>query len=118
MINGQALSCMKKDAILINTSRGEVVDVEAVVEALKSDRIGAAGLDVLPQEPPDPDHPLFSALKNREEWTIGRVIVTPHAAWYSPAGARDCREKAARTVIEFLTNATVRNCVNRQFLAN
>ncbi len=116
MINGQALSCMKKDAILINTSRGEVVDVEAVVEALKAYRIGAAGLDVLPQEPPDPDHPLFSGLKNREEWTVGRVIVTPHAAWYSPAGARDCREKAARTVINYLTEGVLRNCVNEQFL--
>ena len=116
MINGQALSCMKKDAILINSSRGEVVDVEAVVEALKAYRIGAAGLDVLPQEPPDPDHPLFSGLNNREEWTVGRVIVTPHAAWYSPAGARDCREKAARTVINYLTKGVLRNCVNEQFL--
>ncbi len=117
MINGQALSCMKKDAVLINTSRGEVVDVDAVVEALKENRIGAAGLDVLPQEPPDPDHPLFFGLMNREEWTVGRVIVTPHAAWYSPAGARDCREKAARTVIDYLTEGTLRNCVNEQFLA-
>ena len=116
MINGQALSCMKKDAILINTSRGEVVDVDAVTEALKADRLAAAGLDVLPQEPPDPTHPLFSALKNREEWTVGRVIVTPHAAWYSPDGARDCREKAARTVINYLTEGTIRNCVNEQFL--
>jgi len=116
MINGQAISCMKKDAILINTSRGEVVDVDAVTEALKADRLAAAGLDVLPQEPPDPKHPLFSALKNREEWTVGRVIVTPHAAWYSPDGARDCREKAARTVINYLTEGTIRNCVNEQFL--
>lgn len=116
MINGQALSCMKKDAILINTSRGEVVDVDAVTEALKANRIAAAGLDVLPQEPPDPNHPLFAGLKNREDWTIGRVIVTPHAAWYSPAGARDCREKAARTVITYLTEGTLRNCVNTQFL--
>ena len=115
-INGQALSCMKKDAILINTSRGEVVDVDAVTEALKANRIGAAGLDVLPKEPPGPNHPLFSALKNREDWTEGRVIVTPHAAWYSPDGAPDCREKAARTVIKYLTEGTIRNCVNNQFL--
>ena len=65
MINGQALSCMQPHAILINTSRGEVVDVDAVTEALKAGRIAAAGLDVLPQEPPDPNHPLFQALKNR-----------------------------------------------------
>ncbi|NKB56602.1 MAG: C-terminal binding protein [Alphaproteobacteria bacterium] len=116
MINGQALSCMKPDAILINTSRGEVVDVDAVTEALRANRIGAAGLDVLPVEPPDPDHPLFQALKNREPWTDGRVVVTPHAAWYSPDGARDCREKAARTVINYLTGGPLRNCVNEQYL--
>lgn len=116
MINGQALSCMQPHAILINTSRGEVVDVEAVTEALRSNRIAAAGLDVLPVEPPNPDHPLFKALKNREDWTDGRVVVTPHAAWYSPDGARDCREKAARTVINYLTGGPVRNCVNEQFL--
>jgi len=118
MINGQTLSCMKPDAILINTSRGEVVDLDAVTEALRSNRIAAAGLDVLPQEPPDPDHPLFRALKNREDWTDGRVIVTPHAAWYSVDGARDCREKAARTVINYLTGGPLRNCVNAEFLKN
>ncbi len=116
MINGQALSCMKPDAIFINTSRGEVVDLDAVTEALKANRIAAAGLDVLPVEPPDPNHPLFSALKNREDWTDGRVVVTPHAAWYSPDGARDCREKAARTVINYLTGGPLRNCVNEEYL--
>ncbi len=118
LINGQTLSCMKNDGILINTCRGEVVDVDAVTEALENHRIAAAGLDVFPQEPPEAAHRLFQALRDGEEWTVGRVIVTPHAAWYSPDGARDCREKAARTVIEFLTNATVRNCVNRQFLSS
>lgn len=118
MINGQALSCMKPHAILINTSRGEVVDVDAVTEALKAGRIAAAGLDVLPQEPPDPDHPLFAALKARAEWTDGRVIVTPHAAWYSPDGARDCREKAAATVINYLTGGPLRNCVNEHYLTD
>ncbi len=118
MINGQALSCMKPHAILINTSRGEVVDVLAVTEALKADRIAAAGLDVLPIEPPEPDHPLFAALKAREPWTDGRVVVTPHAAWYSPDGARDCREKAALTVINYLMGGPLRNCVNEAYLEN
>ena len=118
MINGQALSCMQPHAILINTSRGEVVDVDAVTEALKAGRIAAAGLDVLPQEPPDPNHPLFQALKNREDWTDGRVIVTPHAAWYSPDGARDCREKGAATALHYLMGGPMRNCVNEQFLTN
>ena len=116
LINEQAISSMKKDAILITTARGKVVDLDAITVALKSNRIAAAALDVLPDEPPDPEHALFTALKNGEDWTIGRVIVTPHAAWYSPDGAYDAREKAAQTIINFLTEGILRNCVNQQFL--
>ena len=116
LINEQTISSMKKDAILITTARGKVVDLDAITAALKSNRIAAAALDVLPDEPPDPEHALFTALKNSEEWTIGRVIVTPHAAWYSTDGAYDAREKATQTVISFLTEGILRNCVNQQFL--
>jgi len=116
MINGQAISCMKETAILITTARGEVCDLDAVTDALKNNRITAAALDVLPQEPPDPDHPLFVALRNNEDWTIGRVIVTSHVAWFSPDGARDNREKAARTVINYLADGVLKNCVNEEFL--
>ena len=55
-------------------------------------------------------------LKNNEKWTIGRVIVTPHAAWYSPDGAHDAREKAAKTIIQFLADGVLKNCINQQFL--
>ena len=116
MINGQAISCMKKDAILITTARGRVVDLDAVTDALKTNRIAAAGLDVFPKEPPDPEHMLFTALRNEEEWTVGRVVVTSHVAWFSPDGARDCREKAARTVINYLADGVLKNCVNAHFL--
>ena len=116
MINGQAFSCMKDDAILITTARGRVVDLDAVTEALKANKIAAAGLDVLPKEPPEPDHPLFMALKASEDWTVGRVVVTSHVAWFSPDGARDCREKAAQTVISYLADGILKNCVNDHFL--
>ena len=83
---------------------------------MKNNRIAAAGLDVLPDEPPNPDHPLFIALKAGEKWTEGRAIVTSHVAWYSPDGAHDAREKAAKTVISYLADGVLRNCVNQQFL--
>jgi len=116
MINGQVISCMKESAILITTSRGKVCDLDAVTDALKNNRIAAAGLDVLPDEPPNPDHPLFTALKAGEKWTEGRVIVTSHVAWYSPDGAHDAREKAAKIVISYLADGVLRNCINQQFL--
>ena len=117
MINGQLISCMKDTAILITTSRGKVCDLDAITEALKNNRISAAGLDVFPEEPPSADHPLFAALRAGEDWTDGRVIVTSHVAWYSPDGARDAREKGAQSVINYLSDGVLRNCVNQEFMA-
>ena len=116
MINDQAISFMKPESILITTARGRVVDLDAVFDALKSNRIGGAGLDVLPKEPPDPEHPLFLALKKGEDWTVGRVVITSHVAWFSPDGARDCRRKAAQTVINYLADGVLKNCVNSHLL--
>lgn len=72
LINKDALSKMKKSAILINTSRGPVVDDKALADALNNDEIQAAGLDVLRVEPPSEDNPLLHA-KN--------CYITPHIAW-------------------------------------
>ena len=76
MINARAVSCMKDDAILITTARGRVVDLDAVTEAL-ANKIAAAGLDVFPKEPPEPDHRLFMALKAGEDWTVGASLSLP-----------------------------------------
>lgn len=72
MINESALNLMKKTAILINTSRGPVVDDEALANALNNGDIQAAGLDVLTVEPPSKNNPLLTA-KN--------CYITPHIAW-------------------------------------
>jgi len=72
LINEETISKMKKSAILINTSRGPVVDDTALAKALNDGRIQAAGLDVLTTEPPKADNPLLSA-KN--------CFITPHIAW-------------------------------------
>lgn len=72
MVNADFLSKMKKSAVLINTSRGQVVDETALADALKSKTIAGAGLDVLETEPPKADCPL-SGLEN--------CYITPHIAW-------------------------------------
>ena len=74
MINSESLKMMKKSAILINTSRGPVVDDNALANALNKGEISGAGLDVLTVEPPSSDNRLLSA-KN--------CIITPHIAWAS-----------------------------------
>ena len=82
LIGRDELATMRRDAVLVNTSRGGVVDLDALLAALRAGRLGGAALDVLPHEPP----PMRPVAPN--------LIVTPHAAWYSEAAEerafRDC----------------------------
>ncbi len=71
IVSRELIASMKPSAVLVNTSRGPVVDESALIEALEEGRIAGAGLDVFEQEPVDPDNPLL---------TMGNVVVTPHSA--------------------------------------
>ncbi len=116
LIDGQALAAIKKGALLINTARGGLVDLGALEAALRHGRLGGAGLDVLPAEPPDPAHPLIQAFRRREPWLDGRLLLTPHIAWFSPDGRTDLRRKSAETVRDYLLGQRLRNCVNQAWL--
>ncbi|MEZ4607658.1 MAG: C-terminal binding protein [Deinococcales bacterium] len=74
LISDEALALMRKDAILINTSRGPVVNERALVKALEDEQIAGAGLDVFEQEPISPDNPLLK---------LDNVVLTPHRAGVS-----------------------------------
>jgi phosphoglycerate dehydrogenase-like enzyme len=74
MLDRAALARMKPDAVLVNTSRGGVIDEEALVDALRTGGIAAAGLDVFAVEPIPPDNPLLS---------LHNVVLTPHVTWYT-----------------------------------
>jgi D-3-phosphoglycerate dehydrogenase / 2-oxoglutarate reductase len=76
LIGRAQIASMKRDAVLVNTSRGAVVDVMAVLEALRAGRLGGAALDVLPQEPP-----MVAPL-------APNLVLTPHAAYYSEAAEK------------------------------
>lgn len=74
MINQKTLSLMKKDALLINTSRGEIVDQDALIAALKSGALMGAALDTFTPEPAPLDHPLLTL----SEDAANRLILSPH----------------------------------------
>jgi len=117
LINATALGRMRPTAVLVNTARGAIIDIDALYAALRDDRLAGAGIDVLPQEPPDPNHPLVSAYRANEPWLAGRFLLTPHAAFYSEAGMVDLRRKPVETVVAYLTEGKLRNCVNADLLA-
>lgn len=108
LIGESALRKMKPNAVLINTSRGAIIDETALVRALAEGWIAGAGLDVLVQEPPPADHPL-PALPN--------VIITPHAAFYSEASIAELQQKAAQNVADVLLGKLPTHIVNQEVLA-
>ena len=113
MIDARTLGQMKRDAILINTARGAIVDIPALVAALRGGVIAGAGIDVLPIEPPDPDDVLTIAYRGRADPIVGdRLIVTPHAAWSSPESVGDARRLAVETAMLYLREGRLRNLVN------
>jgi phosphoglycerate dehydrogenase-like enzyme len=92
MINSGLLGRMKQGSVLVNTARGAVVNVEDLLAALDSGRLDGAALDVLPVEPPASD---ARVLKHP------RLLLTPHAAFYSEVAAKELRRKAAQNLIDW-----------------
>ena len=118
MIDSKAVAAMKEGAYLISTARGEICDTGAVVEGLKSGKLSAVGLDVLPKEPGTADDPFVAAWLANEPWIRGRALLGPHAAFYSPDSNRDLRTKALETALFYLRDGVLGNCVNSEFLRN
>jgi D-3-phosphoglycerate dehydrogenase len=107
MIGADALAAMRPTAYLLNLSRGGVVDQAALVRALADGRIAGAALDVLAQEPPDPDDPLLA---------LDNVILTPHSSSWSAESAQQLRRDTAENVVLALTGREPRSVVNRSLL--
>jgi len=107
LLGEEAFGKMKDTAFVINTSRGPVVDSEALYRALREERIAGAGLDVLPQEPPDMDDPLLQ---------MENVVITPHASFSSEESLVELQRTAAQEVATVLSGKMPRYVVNPDVL--
>jgi phosphoglycerate dehydrogenase-like enzyme len=103
ILDATALARMKPDAVLVNTSRGGVIDEEALVDALRTGGLAAAGLDVFAVEPVAPDNPLLS---------LDNVVLTPHVTWYTVDTMRRYLAEAVDNCRRLRDGRDLRNVVN------
>jgi D-3-phosphoglycerate dehydrogenase len=93
LVNAERLALLPPGGYLVNTGRGALLDLVALQQALYGGQMAGAALDVWPEEPPPPDHPLHHH---------PRVLLTPHAAFYSQQGMEELRRKYAHNVVAWL----------------
>lgn len=104
LLGREALASMKPDAVLVNTSRGPIVDEEALADALRSGGLAAAGLDVFAVEPVPTDNPLL---------TLDNVVLTPHVTWYTADTMRRYLEVAVDNCERLRDGRDLANLVNQ-----
>lgn len=92
-VNRERLALLPRSSYLVNTSRGAIVDVDALLAALDAGHLAGAAFDVLPEEPPPANHPILRH---------PRVLLTPHAAFYSVEAEQELRRKAAENIVHWL----------------
>ena len=112
LVDRDALARLPRGALLINTARGAIVDTSAVPEAVASGQLAGAGIDVLEREPPPADDPLVRAWRDPAHPAHHRMILCPHAAFYSEQGLIDMRRKGAEACRRALLGQPLRNVVN------
>lgn len=108
LIGKEELALMKRTAILVNTSRGAVVDERAVTHALSEQRIAGVGLDVLEGEPIGADNPLLK---------LENAIITPHVSWYSEESEQELKRKVAMSACDVIFGRIPAYLVNKDVLA-
>jgi len=107
LIGEREFKKMEKKPLLINTSRGPIIDEKALIQALKEGHISGAGLDVLEEEPPDSQNPLLK---------MENVILSPHIGFYSEESISELKRRTAKNVSEVLMGRRPGSIVNREVM--
>jgi D-3-phosphoglycerate dehydrogenase len=98
---------MEKKPLLINTSRGSIIDEKALIRALEQGLISGAGLDVLEKEPPDLQSPLLK---------MENVVLSPHVGFYSEESISELKRRTAKNVVDVLVGKWPSSVVNREVI--
>lgn len=108
LLNADNLKLMKPDAVVVNTSRGAVVDTDAVAAALAAGKLWGAGIDVFEEEPVPPDAPICKA---------PHTVLTSHAAYWSEESAVELRRRCTQNAIDVVLGKRPESCVNPEALS-
>lgn len=109
LLNADNIKLLRPDCIVINTSRGAVIDTAAVADALKAGAIWGAGIDVFEEEPLAADDPLLSA---------PHALLTPHAAYWSEEAGHELRVRMTQNAIDVVLGREPHDCLNKQVFEN
>jgi D-3-phosphoglycerate dehydrogenase/C-terminal binding protein len=112
IINPRTVAQMRPGSYLVNTARGGTADVLAVLDGVSQGHLAGAAIDVLETEPPPDDHPLIAAWRDPAHPAHDRIIINPHAAFYSEEGLDDMRIKGSQNCLRVLRGEPPRNVVN------
>jgi phosphoglycerate dehydrogenase-like enzyme len=112
LIGERELRLLPPNAVVVNTARGPILDIDALERCLRDGHLAGAGLDVIPEEPPRESLPaLLRAYRAREEWLTGRLVITPHIAFHSPEAWQDIRVKGVETMRDVLVEGKRTNVI-------
>ena len=112
LINRKSIALMRRGSYVVNTARGGVVDTLAILEAINDGHLAGAGIDVLETEPPSDLNPLIAAWRDPKHPAHDRILINPHAAFYSEEGSTEMRVKAAQNCRRVLLGQPPVNIVN------
>jgi C-terminal binding protein len=113
MIDRKFINKLNNNTLLVNTARGKIIkDLDAIFYGLKIKKLAGVGLDVLPKEPPSSNEKLIKEWKKKKNTLEGRIIINPHAAYYSSRSVIEMREKAARNALRVLKGLKPKNIIN------
>lgn len=107
LLSKERIALMKHDAVVVNTSRGGIIDTVALAQALDEDRLWGAGIDVFEEEPVDRDHPLLKA---------PHTVLSPHVAYFSEESALELRTRCTQAAIDVVLKVRPKDCLNPEAL--
>ncbi len=112
MLGLPELLLLPAGAVVVNTARGPIIEIDALAKLLRAGHLAGVGLDVVPVEPPvEPVPELIRAYRAREAWVEGRLIITPHSAFHDAEAWEDIRVKGAETMRAALLGPSPQNVI-------